>query len=177
MACGAAALGAISAQARSGRTAVAEYSVPKLRTTSAGRTVAIRRPMTMNRTVAFGRNLSVSRSVNRNVVRSAPGRLPGAVGAISVAGRGSGGSRHGRSFNVIRGPRIGYRNGPRRLGGFRALAGFALGGYYYVPFGYRDLAAPACAGATGDGCQLRWMQAPTVDGYSERQCIEFCPQQ
>jgi hypothetical protein len=81
---------------------------------------------------------------------------------------------HGRSLNVMRAPRSGRA---RRFGGFRALAGFALGGIYFVPYGYRDLAGPACVGVTEDGCQLRWLEVPTADGNSERQCIEFCPQQ
>ncbi len=84
----------------------------------------------------------------------------------------------GKNFSV-------YRNGYRRRHGsgwatfvaLSALTAIAIGGATYYPYAYVEATGDYCQGFTEDGCQLRWQVVPTVEGYTESQCVAYCPWQ
>ena len=97
------------------------------------------------------------------------GRRPPVAGATFVGGR---------RFSLVRGPHVVYRGGRAfRFVPYTALGAILIGGAYYYPYGYVPLVGPSCAGLTDDGCSLSWVEVPTLDGFSDFQCVAYCPWQ
>jgi hypothetical protein len=71
--------------------------------------------------------------------------------------------------------RIRHGNIFRTLVAASILAPFTIAGYYYYPYGYVLLEGPYCDGYTDDGCWLQWLEVPTTDGFTEWQCVAYCP--
>jgi hypothetical protein len=89
------------------------------------------------------------------------------------------GVRH-RNVAIVRGPRFVRHNGRwRRVVTVTALTGAAaiivVGGANFYADGYVSLAGPACGGVTDAGCQLSLVDAPTGDGGTVPQCVQYCP--
>jgi hypothetical protein len=84
----------------------------------------------------------------------------------------------GRSVTYVRGPWT-VRRGPyiRSFVAASVLAPLVIGAVSYYPYGYLPFEGPSCSGITPDGCELRWIQVPTVDGFRDFQCVAFCPWQ
>lgn len=83
-----------------------------------------------------------------------------------------------RGANFVRGPHYTYWQGARRrLIVITAISAILIGGSYYYPYGYLPVGQPICYGLTPDGCDLRWIEVPTVDGFMVPQCVAFCPWQ
>ncbi len=83
----------------------------------------------------------------------------------------------GRNFSTSRGS--GYR---RRYHDrwvtfvpLTALAAILIGSDRYYPYVYIDAPADYCDGFTEDGCEMRWREVETIDGYSVCQCVAYCP--
>jgi hypothetical protein len=84
----------------------------------------------------------------------------------------------GRNYSVWRhGRRVRYGAGWYTLAALGAITAIAIGTSYYYPWAYLDAPAPYCVGITPDGCELRWMEVPTLDGPPIFQCVAFCPWQ
>jgi hypothetical protein len=84
----------------------------------------------------------------------------------------------GRSVTYVRGPWT-VRRG-RYIRSFVAaslLAPIVIGAVSYYPYGYLPFEGPSCSGITPDGCELRWIEVPTVDGFRDFQCVAYCPWQ
>jgi hypothetical protein len=84
----------------------------------------------------------------------------------------------GQNFSVWRGSHRVHRDGRwRTFVGLGALGATLVGLSTYYPYAYIDATADYCQGWTEDGCQLRWMAVPTIDGGSEFECVAYCPWQ
>jgi hypothetical protein len=86
---------------------------------------------------------------------------------------------HGRNYSVWRGGpyRKRYGNGWRTFVALSALGAISIGSAAYYPYAYIDAPADYCQGFTEDGCQLQWAEVPTIEGYSDYQCVAYCPWQ
>jgi len=85
----------------------------------------------------------------------------------------------GRNYSVWRGGpyRRRYGGGWRTFVALSTLAAITIGAAAYYPYAYIDAPADYCQGLTPDGCQLRWAEVPTVEGYPTYQCVAYCPWQ
>jgi hypothetical protein len=82
----------------------------------------------------------------------------------------------GREVRWNRGRHYTYWRGSRRaFVPLAVLGGFTLGSIAYSAAAYVPVEAPYCAGITEDGCELRWQEVPTEDGFTVPQCVAFCP--
>jgi hypothetical protein len=86
---------------------------------------------------------------------------------------------HGRNYSVWRGGpyRKRYHGGWRTFVALSTLAAITVGASAYYPYAYIDAPADYCEGLTEDGCQLRWAEVPTLEGYPAYQCVAYCPWQ
>lgn len=85
----------------------------------------------------------------------------------------------GQNYSVWRGGpyRKRYGGGWRTFVALGTLAAITVGAASYYPYAYIDAPADYCQGLTEDGCQLRWAEVPTVEGYPTYQCVAYCPWQ
>jgi hypothetical protein len=82
----------------------------------------------------------------------------------------------GRPLHVDRGPhRVRYRGYYRTLVGLSLLTPLFWNDAYYYPYAYVQIDEDMCVGETDDGCELDWIDVPTVDGFYVPQCVAFCP--
>lgn len=70
-----------------------------------------------------------------------------------------------------------HGNGWATFVALSALGAIALGGATYYPYAYLDAPADYCNGFTEDGCSLRWQAVPTLEGFTDYQCVAYCPWQ
>lgn len=120
---------------------------------------------------------NLTRAVGRAPLggRANLGRVAGARGPM--AGLGAATLINNRRVAIFRQPRSFWRgNTMIRLIAVGTLGAIVVGGLQYYPDGYVMMPRPACSGITPEGCSLRWQAVPTMEGGSEAQCVQFCPQ-